>query len=1245
MARGRTRGAAAGGAVCLLAAALAASAAPAAAYGTATERVSVASDGTQSAGTSRGADVSADGTVVAFSSNATDLTADANSQWSIYVRDRAAGTTEQASVAGAGSSTPGAANNQSAGDPSISGDGRFVAFRSLADNLVEDDSGFGQDVFVHDRDNGTTTLITRSVVTGAPANGRSDDPEISADGRHVVFSSSATDLVAGDTNGVVDVFVHHLDTGVTELVSTAPDGTQGSSASSDPAVNGDGSVVAFATTNDFDPADTDGTSRDVYVRDFTAGTTELVSGPTSGLAWNVQSSSALDSPVISGDGQHVGFMTSFVAWVRLRDESRTVLASDNRGRLEAGRMSDDGRYYVQWEYATGCSVCSWYPWLFDLDTGDRVNVGLTQTGAVSDVGAATATDRPGISADGAVVGFHSAGTDLVAGDTNGTADVFVRLRDAPVDAVGPVVVGAAATPPTAAEGNDVIVDATVDDTGTGGSAVSAAEVSVDAGSWEPMTATDGTFDGVVEDVRHVIATPAVGPHEACVRGTDAAGNVGAPACVSFVVEAATLEPPVIDPIADRSAFVGEEVRFTATATDPDGDDTAIEWSLGPTPPPEAAIGSSTGTFSWTPTTTVSFSIEVVATDADGLTDTEAFAIGVSERPATEPIVFSSDRDGDRDLWSVSPSGGAPVQLADLDGDDDFPRWSPDGTQVAFVKNQNTNVGRLWLIGADGSGATQLSSLQARFAPAWSPDGTEIYFAANSGDGDFDVHGVAPDGTGLRKIADTPENESYVAWVGEHLAVDRGSDLVLVDPATGADTGSFPVGNAVGYDGEPGGDRVALAQTTAMGPRIVVLDTVSGAITPVTDGSFGDTSPAWAPDATSLVFARRGLDAGENDLFTIGVDGSAPTQLTTDLAADSAPTWFGTTTTPPPPTTITVSLGERIGVADGIVAIPGVQVTIGEGIGVTDDVRVMPAVLVTIGESIGVTDGATTALPLEVFIGEGIGVSDGVVVVPAVEIVIGERVGVADGVSARDPFAGISTTELAPGGFVEVSGTGFGPGTSIEIGLLSEFLLLDTVIADEAGSFRTTVEIPAPDELPEGFAGEHTLVARGADPHGDAYQVEFAVTVLAPVDVDLAARNPRILVDTDDGTFTMSVTLSQAWADLTEQVPDPTDLSIELAPVGSGPTLGGECEAREFPGRRPFIGPGPFFPRAESWRLEMVCAFEHAAVEANTYAVIATVSDDVPLFTGRDDSILTVVAAGDGSAPGDGWFLWPGAVGR
>ena len=219
-----------------------------------TERVSVSSDEIQGDGWSDRASLSADGRYVAFDSGAADLVSgDTNGAWDVFVRDRQAGTTERASVDSAEIQADGGG-----GHPALSADGRYVAFESRSADLVGDDSNGAWDVFVRDRQAGTTERVSVSI-GGAEGDDDSDSASISADGRYVAFVSQATDLAPGDRNGMGDVFVRDRTMGTTQRVSVSTTGVQGYDDSDSPAFSAGSAYVAFESwANNLVGSDTNG---------------------------------------------------------------------------------------------------------------------------------------------------------------------------------------------------------------------------------------------------------------------------------------------------------------------------------------------------------------------------------------------------------------------------------------------------------------------------------------------------------------------------------------------------------------------------------------------------------------------------------------------------------------------------------------------------------------------------------------------------------------------------------------------------------------------------------------------------------------------------------------------------------------------------------------------------------------------------------------------------------------------------
>ena len=273
-----------------------------------TELISVTSLGEQANGESAYPSISADGRYVAFQSNAQNLVSGFGNLWpNVYLRDRQQRTTELVGFTQSG--VP--ADHGSCESPSISADGRFVAFWSNAPNLLPGGFGGYTCIFVRDRQLQTTTCVSLNSGGGAP-NENSRAPRISGDGRYVAFASTATNLVVGDTNGAQDVFLRDLQAGTTERISVDPAGLGGDGDSWDPAVSFDGRFVAFySLATNLAAGDTNG-APDVFVRDRSTGSTERVSVSTdrqaSGAGGEIWVS-------ISGDGRFVTF-TSLASLVQ-----------------------------------------------------------------------------------------------------------------------------------------------------------------------------------------------------------------------------------------------------------------------------------------------------------------------------------------------------------------------------------------------------------------------------------------------------------------------------------------------------------------------------------------------------------------------------------------------------------------------------------------------------------------------------------------------------------------------------------------------------------------------------------------------------------------------------------------------------------------------------------------------------------------------------------------------------------------
>ncbi|CAN5512520.1 PD40 domain-containing protein [soil metagenome] len=421
-ARASSTGMAALGAATFLALALAPSAQGLEAPGT-TSRVSVSSAETQADDHSNGTAVSANGRFVLFTSYAHDLVAgDTNRRSDAFLRDLATGRTERVSV----SSAERQANRATTSELglSVSDDGRYVAFSSAATNLVAHDTNGNVDVFVRDRRAGTTRRV--SLTDGDRQGGLGGSrPALSAGGRYVAFSSFSGNLVKHDTNGHQDVFVRDRTKGTTRRVSLTSGEKQVYLGGEAPAISDGGRYVAFESdSRSVVLADTNKRS-DVFVRDRTKGTTSRVS--LSGDESQLRDTSG--SPSLSGGGRYVAFVSGDSVLVRDRTAGTTQVvgdgASGSGGRVPVG-LSGDGRYVVFTSFAP-----------LDGDTNGRFDVfvrdrtaGTTERASVATGGTQAGASSSGgaISDDGRLVAFTSDAADLVPADTNSSTDVFVRRR-------------------------------------------------------------------------------------------------------------------------------------------------------------------------------------------------------------------------------------------------------------------------------------------------------------------------------------------------------------------------------------------------------------------------------------------------------------------------------------------------------------------------------------------------------------------------------------------------------------------------------------------------------------------------------------------------------------------------------------------------------------------------------------------------------------------------------------------------
>lgn len=414
--------------------------------------------------------ISADGRFVAFFSEASNLVPnDTNAKPDIYLlgtdiflRDLMLGTTTRLSVASSGTQ-----GNENSWTVDMSSDGHVVAFVSEANNLVGGDANGKADVFVRDQ---KTKLTTNSggAIPGDPSWNHLWRPAISGDGRYVALTALSPDLVPGDTNGVMDIFVHDRVMGDMTRVSVDSKGQQANDASWHPVVSADGRFVVFhSLASNLVPDDTNN-HWDIFAHDRETHTTTRVSVQSGGgeaASFDVTYAlfpQAMSKLGVSADGRYVTFMSdatdlapgdinqSWDVFVHDRVALTTewisaplagLEVSDGKAHAASASISADGRYVVFSSVSTllvpGDTNGAQDVFVHDRVTHQNALVSVTQDGTQVDnaISFYFAWLNPRISADGRYVTFYSGADDLVPGDTNGHTDVFVAKN--PLYSAGP----------------------------------------------------------------------------------------------------------------------------------------------------------------------------------------------------------------------------------------------------------------------------------------------------------------------------------------------------------------------------------------------------------------------------------------------------------------------------------------------------------------------------------------------------------------------------------------------------------------------------------------------------------------------------------------------------------------------------------------------------------------------------------------------------------------------------------------
>ncbi len=580
--------------------------------------------------------VSANGRYVAFASSASNLvTGDTNSVGDIFVKDLVTGITTRAST-----NSSGTQGNGTSSMPSISADGRFVGFVSGASNLVIGDTNGSYDVFVKDLVTGTTTRVNTSPSGVQDNGGNVLRASISADGKFVAFNSSGTVFVPGDQIATFDVFVKNLVTGAVSRVNTSSSGVVSNVGALYSSISANGQHVVFTSGATNLVAGDTNNADDVFVKDTLTGTTARVSVSSSG--GQATSGAGATRFSISADGRYVVFETDSVlvtgdfnfrhdVFVRDTQDETTILVSTSSANIQGNSssggatISADGQFVAFTSFATNLVVGDTlgYDDIFqkDLTTGltTRVSTGANGTQANSSSG------NSAISGDGRYVAFRSLASNLVPGDNNSRQDIFIvgpPFNSPPIARPG--------GPYSTAESTPITLDA---------SASTDAEQATATLSF----AWDLNYNGVTFDVDTTGRNPSVSfpdnfsARTIALRVTDSQG--------AFHIATTTLAVTNVAPIAaiigvPDSAKEGDLISLGSTVSDPGALDThTYAWSITKNSVPY--LTGTQQTLDWTPDDNGTYAITLTVTDKDGSSgSTTQSMIASNVAPAILSVVNS-----------------------------------------------------------------------------------------------------------------------------------------------------------------------------------------------------------------------------------------------------------------------------------------------------------------------------------------------------------------------------------------------------------------------------------------------------------------------------------------------------------------------------------------------------------------------------------------------------------------------------
>ncbi len=821
-------------------------------------RLSVSQQGREANGASNNPSISGDGRYVAFASDATNLVfGDTNGFTDIFVVDTITGAITRESVSASGSQSNGASFR-----PVLSTDGRYIVFESTATNLVSVAVPVGKtQIYERDRNTGVTTLISQSTA-GAAGNGSSLQAVLSSDGRYVAFASDASNLVAGDTNAARDVFLRDVTAGTTIRVSVGPAGVEATGGSSrTPAITQSGRYIAFASdATNLVPNDTNGVS-DVFVYDRDMATTTRVSVSSSGAQATDSTDATVAGSAMGSFNPSISADGRYVAFASLADN---LAPGDLEGQYyPAGSGNGALNIYVMDRSVDGSAT-------YDVPGNIKTtNVSVNRFGYqaiyVLNVESTPAADiQPVISADGRWVAFPTdaeGAPGLIHGATNLISPDANSARDI---VVFDRRINALPVEPTVPK--VTISSPTNSVTYPVNSPVNViADASTTVGSVASVQFfVNGTSLGTITSYPYVTTwTPTgTGTYTVSALATDSFGNQGVSNSVTVTVDKGS--PPAVKitgPADGTTVTINGPQTLTADATSPNGTIKSVQFfsngaAVGP------AVTKAPYTATWTPLVAGAYTITASALDNGGQSTTSApitvMAIpnAVANNSTYAGNYAGAEENGHFALVNVGGSHGSLIAYSNT---------TP--TQIYFFPDVTiTSSGAF--TGVDSTGKVSVSGSVGDTGVSGTIDGSRLTFIGPIAT----TLGTAPSVAGYYSgsLAGNA-NSNVAAIVGPDRSINLSvSDGTTLDAGTGNvdSTGAFTV-------------------TTALGSKLTgKIDPASGFLTATATGKTTGsvlaamaTGPAFSDGALRNLSTRGQVGTGGNVLIAgFVVAGSTPKQV-------------------------------------------------------------------------------------------------------------------------------------------------------------------------------------------------------------------------------------------------------------------------------------------------------------------------------------------------------------------------------